>query len=69
MVKKPELDDDDAIFMPDLEENRRAPAFPFEDGRAVWRSRIPKRLGGRLGVTSARMNASSSVTVVDSGYD
>lgn len=31
MVKKPELDDDDAMFMPDLEENRREPAFPFEN--------------------------------------
>ena len=47
MVKKQELDDDDAMFMPDLEENRRAPAFPFEDGAKRLRLRIPRRPGGK----------------------
>jgi hypothetical protein len=45
MVKKPELDDDDAMFMPDLEENRRAPAFPFEDGAKRLEIRDPNTLG------------------------
>ena len=45
MVKKPELDDDDAMFMPDLEENRRAPAFPFEDGAKRLEVRDPETLG------------------------
>ena len=45
MVKKPELDDDDAMFMPDLEENRRAPAFPFEDGAKRLEIRDPDTLG------------------------
>ena len=45
MVKKPELDDDDAMFMPDLEENRRAPAFPFEDGAQRLEVRDPNTLG------------------------
>lgn len=47
MVKKPELDDDDAMFMPDLEENRRAPAFPFEDGAKRLEVRDPETLGRR----------------------
>ena len=45
MVKKPEMDDDDAMFMPDLEENRRAPAFPFEDGAKRLEIRDPETLG------------------------
>lgn len=45
MVKKPELDDDDAMFMPDLEENRQAPAFPFEDGAKRLEVRDPETLG------------------------
>ena len=45
MVKKPELGDDDAMFMPDLEENRRAPAFPFEDGAKRLEIRDPETLG------------------------
>jgi len=45
MVKKPELDDDDAMFMPDLEENRRAPAFPFEDGAKRLEVRDRETLG------------------------
>ena len=45
MVKKNELDDDDAMFMPDLEENRRAPAFPFEDGAKRLEIRDPETLG------------------------
>ena len=45
MVKKPELDDDDAMFMPDLEENRRAPAFPFEDGATRLEVRDSETLG------------------------
>ena len=45
MVKKPELDDDDAMFMPDLEENRRDPAFPFEDGAKRLEIRDPETLG------------------------
>ena len=47
MVKKPEMDDDDAMFMPDLEENRRAPAFPFEDGAKRLEVRDPETLGRR----------------------
>ena len=47
MVKKPELDDDDAMFMPDLEENRRAPAIPFEDGAKRLEIRDPETLGRR----------------------
>ena len=47
MVKKPELDDDDAMFMPDLEENRRAPAFPFEDGAKRLEIRDTETLGRR----------------------
>lgn len=43
MVRKPELDD--AMFMPDLEENRRAPAFPFEDGAKRLEIRDPETLG------------------------
>ena len=45
MVKKLEPDDDDAMFMPDLEENRRAPAFPFEDGAKRLEIRDPDTLG------------------------
>ena len=45
MVKKPEPDDEDAMFMPDLEENRRAPAFPFEDGAKRLEVRDPETLG------------------------
>ena len=45
MVKKPELDDDDAVFMPDLEENRRTPAFPFENGAKRLEVRDPETLG------------------------
>ena len=45
MVKKPEPDDEDAMFMPDLEENRRPPAFPFEDGAKRLEVRDPETLG------------------------
>lgn len=45
MVKKHVLDDDDAMFMPDLEDNRRAPAFPFEDGAKRLEIRDPETLG------------------------
>ena len=47
MVKKPELDDEDTMFMPDLEENRRAPAFPFEDGAKRLEVRDSETLGRR----------------------
>ena len=35
------------MFMPDLEENRRAPAFPFEDGAKRLEVRDPETLGRR----------------------